>query len=464
MYAAVRLLPWTWCLVALAALAQERPLPPAAARPVDFRGDVYPLLKARCFACHAGTDCEAGVRLDLHEEILGETTGQPLATVGQSANSTLIQLVAGVDPKFVMPPKGPRLSADEVGLLRTWIDQGLSWDSRLLPPLAVRSNHWAFQPLEAGKVLVPSPTVASPFNNAIDAFLQPKLEQARLTPAPPADRRTLIRRLYLDVHGLPPQAEEVVAFAADPAPDAYERLLDRVLASPRYGERMARHWLDLARYAETEGYESNHPRPHAWRYRDYVAAAFSADKPYDEFVRQQLAGDEMEPYADENLIATGFLAAARISSNEEDKWLQRNQVLVDIVNATSQTFLGLTINCAQCHNHKFDPISARDYYRLLGFFVNGQPLPVELAVTAPADLPSEYEPALKLKQALFEAGAKRRELAIREKLTAEERTAVETPLTRRTREQELIARRVSTLMQPSSSEIERHIPEADKRL
>src|SRR5262249_5056627 len=157
------------------------------------------------------------------------------------------------------------------------------------------------------------------------------------------------------------------AFEADRSPDAYEKLVDRLLASPHYGERWARHWLALARWAESEGYESNHLRPHAWRYRDYVVASFNRGQPYARFRRSPGAGDEITPYADENLIATGFLAAARLSSNEEDKARQRNDVLVDIVNATGNAFLGLTVHCAQCHNHKFDPISARDYYRFLGF-------------------------------------------------------------------------------------------------
>src|SRR5262249_18767214 len=155
--------------------------------------------------------------------------------------------------------------------------------------------------------------------------------------------------------------------------DAYEKLVERLLASPHYGERWGRHWLDLARWAESDGYLSNYPRPYAWRYRDYVVRSFNADKPYDRFVREQLAGDELTPYTDENLIATGFLASGRMDTCEENKAEQRNNVLVDIVNTTGNVFLGLTIHCAQCHNHKFDPITARDYYRWQGFFIKGQP-------------------------------------------------------------------------------------------
>ena len=440
----------------LAALSLAGEPPPA--RPIDFRTEIHPLLKSRCFQCHAGADCEAGVRLDVQAEILGETTGEPLAIVGKSGESRLIQLVAGLDAQAVMPPKGERLTADEIGLLRAWIDQGLDWDNELLPPLETQSDHWAFQPVVRPDVVAGTFRVPT---NPIDGFIFARLEEQSLAPSPVADRRTFIRRLYLDTLGLPPAPEDVVDFASDASPDAYERQVDRVLASPHYGERLGRQWLDLARYADSEGYESNHPRPFAYLYRDYVVRAFNADKPYDQFLTQQLAGDEIEPYSDENLIATGFLAQARISSNEEDEWLQRNQTLVEIVNATGQTFLGLTVNCAQCHNHKFDPVTTRDYYRLLGFFIGGQPAPIELRGQGQE---SEFVHAIKLKQSIFEAARRRRWEASRQQLTPDERTALDAPLASRTRDQELLARRTETRMQPSASEIERHIPESDRKL
>jgi hypothetical protein len=461
----LRRLPMACALIAVLQWAALLPAAePPASRQIDFRADVHPLLKARCFACHAGADCEAGVRLDVQAEILGETTGQPLAIAGKSGESRLIQLVAGLDEKMVMPPKGERLTAAEVGLLTAWIDQGLAWDSVLLPPLESSSDHWAFQPVVRPGVPDLVGTIGRltpPARQVIDAFVFHTLDAAGLAPSPDAERRTLIRRLYLDVLGLPPGEGEVDAFLAADAPDAYERLVDRVLASPHYGERIGRQWLDLARYADSEGYESNHPRPFAFLYRDYVVRSFNADKPYNEFLTQQIAGDEIEPYSDENLIATGFLAQARISSNEEDEWLQRSQTLVEIVNATSQTFLGLTINCAQCHNHKFDPITTRDYYRLLGLFIGGQPAPIELRGQRHE---SEFAHALKLKQAIFEAARRRRLDSIRDKLTTEERAALDTPLASRTRDQELLARRTETLMQPSAGDVERHIPDADRQL
>jgi hypothetical protein len=249
----------------------------------------------------------------------------------------------------------------------------------------------------------------------------------------------------------------------------YDRLVEDLLASPHYGERWGRHWLDLARWAESEGYESNHPRPYAWRYRDYVVASFNADKPFTDFLRQQLAGDELEPYSDENLIATGFLAAARLSSNEEDKPLQRNDILVDIVNATGNALLGLTLHCAQCHNHKFDPLSARDYYRLQGFFVRGQP--GNLVLKDPAlwrayesARPAEYEPARQLKETLFEKARSFLIAEAKKKLSPEQLKALETPAEQRTPEMEKRARAADLMFQFTPGQIENAIPAADKPL
>ena len=221
--------------------------------------------------------------------------------------------------------------------------------------------------------MVPRPRNARWARNPVDAFIGMAQEAKGVTPTAEAERRVLIRRLSLDLTGLPPTPEEIDRFERDASPEAYDRLVERLLASPHYGERWGRYWLDLARWAESEGYASDRLRPYAWRYRDYVVASFNSDKPYDRFLREQIAGDEIEPYTNENLIATGFLAAARLSGNEEDKARQRNDVLVDIANATASAVLGLTLHCGQCHSHKFDPITARDYYRFRGFFVKGMP-------------------------------------------------------------------------------------------
>jgi hypothetical protein len=461
-------------LVAIAALAlaapptaADPPLPPPAKRTIDFAKDIYPLLKQRCAECHFGADAASGHRLDLRDSVTGESTGLPLVEIGASADSRLIQLVAGLDPKLQMPPEGERLSAAEIGILRAWIDQGLSWDEKLLPPQPAASSHWAFQPLARPR---PPQRDGSRWSRSIvDAYVAEKHRELQLEPAEEAPRRVLLRRLSLDLTGLPPDIEEVEAFERDSSPDAYERWADRLLASPRYGERWGRHWLDVARWAETEGYESNHPRHSAWRYRDWVIDSFNADKPYDQFLRQQLAGDEMEPYSDENLVATGFLAAARISSNEEDKWLQRSQVLAEVVNATGSAFLGLTIHCAQCHSHKFDPISIRDYYALEAFFVGGQPVSVAIAdpqerARFEAHKPPEYEPLRQLKELIYERGRQRFVAAAREKMSEEMRLACDTPAARRTRTQEKLAREASLKFQITPEGIERSIPAEDKAL
>jgi hypothetical protein len=355
-------------------------------KPVDFRRDVYPLLSSKCFDCHAGENADSGYRLDVRGEILGYSTGEALAFPGASGESRLFQLVAGQDEGARMPPAdaGEPLMPKELALLRAWIDQGLKWDDELLPPPPRRtSDHWAFQPVQRPDL--PSVRRTAWVRTPVDAFIAARHEQQGLSPAPEAPRRVLVRRLYLDLLGLPPTPQEIEAFVKDRSPEAYEQLVERLLASPHYGERWGRYWLDLARWAESHGYQHDLPRPYAWRYRDYVIASFNQDKPYDRFLAEQIAGDELEPYSDENVVATGFLAAARISGNQMDKAIQRNDVLVDIVNATSSVVLGLTMECAQCHNHKFDPLSQRDYYRLQGFFVDGQLGNLALRDAEPSD-------------------------------------------------------------------------------
>jgi hypothetical protein len=452
----------------VASLADE----PAPATPskLDFRRDVFSILSRRCWECHLGGDASSGIRLDVREEWLGETTGRPLVVIGKSAKSRVIEVIEARDPKIVMPAEGQPLKPSEIATLRRWIDEGFDWDDELLPTPKVKSDHWAFQPVARPTLPDLKSEISNrTFQNPIDHFIEAKDREIGIPRADQANHRTLIRRLSLDLLGLPPGRNEVEEFVADESPNAYERLVDRLLASPAYGERWARHWLDVARWAESEGYESNHPRPFAWRYRDYVIHAFNSDKPFDEFVRQQIAGDELQPYSDENLIATGFLAAARISSNEEDKWRQRNDVLVDITNATANAFLGLTMQCAQCHNHKSDPISTRDYYRLQAYFVTGQP--VDVALHDPAlrrefesRRPPEYEPALALKESLLESARRRFHDEMRRSLTPEERATYDMPAERREIEQERLARLVDLKFQASVNVLDRYIPDSDRKL
>ena len=340
-------------------------------KPVDFKRDVYPLLKTRCFDCHAGAKPESGYRLDVHRELLGYSSGDVLAEPGRSRGSRLIKVLTAEAEEDRMPPDGDDpLTDQQIAMLAAWIDQGMKWDDQLLPPPQRESDHWAFQPIV--RPGVPHAVDATWVRTPVDAFIANTHVEAGLTHAADASRVTLVRRLYLDLLGLPPTPREVEAFLKDQSPKAWENLVDRLLKSPHYGERWGRYWLDLARWAESQGYQHDFVRPYAWRYRDYVIDSFNKDKPYDRFLKEQLAGDELQPYSDENLIATGFLGAARISGNQEDDAVQRNDVLVDIVNATGSVMLGLTLECAQCHNHKFDPVSQRDYYRLQAFFVKGQ--------------------------------------------------------------------------------------------
>src|SRR6266704_2938882 len=245
------------------------------AQPISFKDDIYPLLDRRCFECHQGKDAEAGFRLDLREEVLGQTNGQPLAIPGDSARSEIIKRITATD-KTRMPPKGnKRLTENEIALLRAWIDQGLAWDDKLLPPLVMTSDHSAFQSIKTPAIPPATPWCKS----AIDNFIAATHAARDLKPAPQADRRTLIRRVTFDLTGVPPTHKEVEDFIADQSPDAYEKLIDRLLASPHYGERWGRHWLDVARYANTPG-DTGAPEPvspFAFTYRDYVVRAFNDD-------------------------------------------------------------------------------------------------------------------------------------------------------------------------------------------
>ena len=349
---------------------------------VNFSDEVYPLLESRCFECHRGDDPDSGTRLDHLDAVL------EFVVPGQSGQSPLMQRVESADSTEQMPPAeaGLPLTANEQALLRMWIDQGAVWDEELLPTPRLESDHWAFQPINR-------PPVPGAINTAwertpVDAFILARQREAGVVPAAVADRTTLIRRLSFDLLGLPPTPEEVDAFVNDDAPDAYDRLVERLLVSPHHGERWGRHWLDLARFAESNGHQHNRNRPHAWRYRDYVVESFNSGAAYDQFLTEQIAGDELEAFSDAGLVATGFLAAARYSGNELNKQVQRNDILVDVVNTTAATVLGLTMECAQCHNHKFDPITARDYYRFQGFFLQGQPVNVILPGAA-ADVASQ---------------------------------------------------------------------------
>ncbi|MDQ3441491.1 MAG: PSD1 and planctomycete cytochrome C domain-containing protein [Planctomycetota bacterium] len=341
-------------------------LPPPASRQVDFQRDIQPILTTHCLKCHGPDKKKGGFRVDVKDVFLkGGDAHAPNVYPSKSAESPLIHFVAGLDEDMLMPQKGEPLSAEQVGLLRAWIDQGATWPDHGKGAAATES-HWSFKP-----VVRPEVPKVEETTNAVDAFIRARLAKEKLAPSPQADRRTLIRRLSFDLVGLAPTPEDVDAFAADDSPDAYERLVNRLLASPRYGERWARHWLDVVRFAETTGFEVNTPRENAWPYRDYVIKSLNDDKPYDQFVREQLAGDQFGEDA-----ATGFIVGG---SNDMVKSpdvvltsQQRSDELHDMVATTGSAFLGLTVGCARCHNHKFDPIPQTDYFAMTAVFAGVQ--------------------------------------------------------------------------------------------
>lgn len=357
--------------ILLAFAATVADLPPAATGPVDFVRDIQPIFQQACLKCHGPEKQKGGFRLDVKAAALkGGDSDTPSIVPGDSAGSPLIQYVAQIDPDIKMPPQGAPLSSEQVGLLRAWIDRGAVWpDSASAQSEDPLKTHWAFQPVR--RPAVPTIEGGSPtsIRQPIDAFIAAKLAETRLVLAPEADKRTLVRRLYLVLHGLPPTPEEVAAFVADDRPEAYEELVDRLLDSPRYGERWARHWLDIMAFGETDGFEVNTPRDNAWPYRDYVIRALNADKPYPEFIKDQLVGDATgEDAATGFIVAKAALLPGQTGRDIESIRLARQDQLNDMVLNAGSTFLGLTIHCARCHDHKFDPISQRDYYAMTAIF------------------------------------------------------------------------------------------------
>lgn len=333
---------------------------------VDFVQEVLPIFARACFDCHGADQQESSLRLDMRSAVVegGELFG-PSIIPGDAEGSPLVRFIAGTG-ELEMPPSGAKLTAAEIATLSRWVEQGAVWpgDENVPVTAPLTSRHWSLQPV----VAVQPPPRRDPWeSNGVDSFILAKLVEANIGPSPRADRRTLMRRLYFDMLGLPPTPEELASFVADQRPDAYEQLVERVLASSRYGERWAQHWLDVVRFAETAGFETNVERPNAWPYRDYVIAAFNDDKPYDQFISEQLAGDAMGETA-----ATGFLVAGAFDQVKSPDvgltLMQRQDELADMTTVTGTTFLGLTVGCARCHNHKFDPILQKDYFALQAMF------------------------------------------------------------------------------------------------
>ncbi|WP_165251292.1 PSD1 and planctomycete cytochrome C domain-containing protein [Paludisphaera soli] len=369
-----------------------------------FEQEVRPLLVAKCQSCHGSEKQKGGLRLDSREALLhGGETG-PVVEPGKPDESPLVEAVRyeGLE----MPPSG-KLEAAEIAALTRWVEAGAPWPAGAGADAAkadaprpkvekADASFWSFQPLK--HVAPPDLTGldGTPWEswarNPIDAFVLKGLLEAGLTPAPEASKGSLIRRLTFDLTGLPPTPEEVDAFLADDAADAYEKLVDRLLASPRYAERWARHWLDVVRYAESDGHNADAYRPEAWRYRDYVVRSFDADKPYDRFLAEQIAGDELAPGDPEAAIATGFLRLGPYEANQRNVRGQWADILNEITDVAGEAFLGLSVGCARCHDHKFDPIAQADYYRLQAFFA--PILPVDEAPLYSAEFKADHDAKL----------------------------------------------------------------------
>ncbi len=340
-----------------------------------FTSQVEPILTKRCLKCHGGGDKIRGeLRVDDREALFKGGELGPAVDLDDPSESLLLQAIHfdGLE----MPPSG-KIPDAEIRILERWVKAGAPWSGKTLaPPPMVKPARveepaapvWPYK--EVVRPAVPVVKGADWTRNPIDAFILARLEAAGLSPAVAADRIALIRRATYDLTGLPPSPEEVSAFVGDPSPTAYERLIDRLLASPQYGEAWGRHWLDLVRYAETNGYERDSLKPLAWKYRDYVIDAFNQDKPYDRFLHEQLAGDEIDPDSEEARIATGFYRLGLFDDEPADRLLARYDMLDGLVSTAGQVFLGMTVNCARCHDHKKDPIPQTDYYRMMAIFVD----------------------------------------------------------------------------------------------
>jgi hypothetical protein len=345
---------------------------------VDFSRDVRPLLSQYCYACHGPDEAsrQAGLRLDRADVATSELeSGHTAIFPGRPESSELLARISSTDPDLQMPPAstGHTLSADQQNVLRKWIESGAKFD-----------DHWSFRP-----IIAQQPPTVDPddwIRNPIDAFVLAKLQRERVMPSPEADRSTLLRRLSLDLLGLPPQPSEVTEFLSDDSPDAYERLVDRLLASPHFGERWGRHWLDVAHYADSDGYLGDTFRDYAWLYRDWVIDAVNRDLPFDQFTIQQLAGDLLPDATVKEKTATGFLRnTMRNTEAGVDLEEYRLKEVVDRVSTVGVGWLGLSLGCAECHSHKFDPISQREFYQLFAFFNDADDIDID------APLPGELE-------------------------------------------------------------------------
>jgi hypothetical protein len=361
------------CLVSAGEFARAESSP-SSTEAEFYDTKVRPILEAHCYSCHGGLDGKAvksNFNLSTRDGLLKGGDVGPAVSLEQPGESQLIKAINYQE--LQMPPKG-KLAQSQIDVLTEWVKKGAPWSEKaglvvrtMSPPVDDRArSFWSFQPVKRPDV----PTVRRSewVRTPVDAFVEARLESAGLEPARAAVKTALLRRVYYDLIGLPPSVEDAKAFQDDKSPEAYEKVVDRLLDAPQYGERWARHWLDLVRYGETDSFEFDQAKPDVWRYRDYVIRSLNEDKPYDQFIREQLAGDELESATTDGIIATGYYRLGPTDSGAADKLQAAFDELDDIVATTGQVFLGLSVNCARCHDHKIDPFPTKDYYRLLAFF------------------------------------------------------------------------------------------------
>ncbi len=348
----------------------------ASADPPDFESDIGPVLVRRCVECHRGDDPQGGLNLTSRKGLRTGGESGAVITLQDVDKSYLLQRIQDGEMPPAKQGHSQRLPAKEIQLLQDWIAAGASWPDKRVLDFFERTNEdragrdwWSLQPVR--KPALPKVAAGQQPQNPIDAFILARLQQQQLSPAPPASKRTLVRRLYYDLIGLPPTQQQIESFVNDESPDAWERLIDQLLERPQYGERWGRYWLDLVRYADTSGYERDQEKPFAWKYRDWVVNALNEDMPFDEFIIHQLAGDEIDDRNRASVIATGFLRLGTWNDEPNQPRDYQFDRLEDMVHTTSSAFLGLTVKCARCHAHKFDPIQQEDYYRMAAAFWAG---------------------------------------------------------------------------------------------
>jgi len=441
-------------------------VPSLAAAQVSFTSDIRPLLEQSCWKCHGASVQLSKLDLRTREGALKGGKRGPSIVPCKADESRLYRLVAGLE-KPAMPLDG-KLTAAQIALIKDWIDQGAVWEGAApsattaaataaltveeMPISPEARRYWAFQkPVRSGAA------------TTIDEFLEHARRAKGLPHAPRADRVTLVRRAYMDLIGLPPTPAETAAFLADTSPRAWENLIDKLLASPHYGERWGRHWLDVARYADSSGFEHDYDRPNAWRYRDYVIQSFNRDTPYNRFLAEQIAGDELDHVTDDSLIATGFLRSyAKVNYREKDNPQFRYEYLDDMIGTIGRGVLGLTVNCARCHNHKFDPISQLDYYRmqasLYGYVETDHPLAPKEQVEADARLNAELDAKIApLQREIREMEAPYRAKLVQEKYKKypeNVQRAIAVPEEKRTPGEALLAGQVIRTTSVAATEVE----------